>query len=318
MLAAAEYTPDKTKRCQPPDHPLLTKAEVDYFQRSFAAEPIRHPPQFYILPKVHKTPWKTRPVVSCIGSFNKIASKWLDYKLAKVVYLCPSHTKDSYQILDDLKQLGPLPPSARLFTANAVSMYTNIDTKHGLQTIQKWFDLHGREILRKYPSFPFELVMTLLRLVMTNNVFQFDNCWFHQQNGTAMGTSVACIYATIYYSHHEETHILSTYRSPLRYYRQFIDDVLGIWIPPLNSNADTTRLAFKSSLSFGILSWETEDLAQSVNFLDLTISIGPDYRLKTRTYQKAMKLYLYLCPSSSHPTGVLKGLIFGSVRRFWL
>jgi hypothetical protein len=197
-------------------------------------------------------------------------------------------------------------------------MYTNIDTEHGLQTIQNWLDLHRPEILEKYPSFPFELVMTLLRLVMTNNVFQFDDCWFHQQNGTAMGTSVACIYATIYYSYHEETHILSTYRSPLRYYRRFIDDILGIWIPPPNSNAETTWLAFKSSLSFGILSWETEDLAHSVDFLDLTISIGPDYRLKTRTFQKAMNLYLYLCPSSSHPPGVLKGLIFGSVRRFWL
>jgi hypothetical protein len=41
MLAVAEYTPDKLKRRQPPDHPLLTKAEVNYFQTSFVAEPIR-------------------------------------------------------------------------------------------------------------------------------------------------------------------------------------------------------------------------------------------------------------------------------------
>jgi hypothetical protein len=31
-----------------------------------------------------------------------------------------------------------------------------------------------------------------------------------------------------------------------------------------------------------------------------------------------MNLYLYLCLSSAHPPGDLKGLIFGSVRRFWL
>jgi hypothetical protein len=54
---------------------LLSHAENTYFARSFSAEPICRPPQFYILPKVHKTPWKTRPVVSCVGSFNEIASK---------------------------------------------------------------------------------------------------------------------------------------------------------------------------------------------------------------------------------------------------
>jgi hypothetical protein len=298
----------------------LNHAEETYFSRSITDEPIRRPPQFYILPKVHKTPWKTRPVVSCVGSFNEIASKWLDYKLSKIVKLCPSHIKDSYQVLTDLKELGPLPPSARLFTTDAVSMYTNIDTDHGLETIDKWLELHRAEILAEHASFPFGLIMELLRVVMKNNVFQFDDCWFHQQNGTAMGTSVACIYATIYYSYHEETMILPTYRSSLLYYRRFIDDVLAIWIPPLNSTpetADAAWLKFKADLTFGILTWETEDLALSVNFLDLTIYITPDQRLRTRTFQKAMNLYLYLCPSSAHPPGVLKGLIFGSVRRFW-
>jgi hypothetical protein len=299
----------------------LNHAERTYFSRSIAEEPLRRPPQFYILPKVHKTPWKTRPVVSCAGSFNEIASKWLDYKLSKIVKLCPSHIKDSYQVLDDLRQLGTLPPSARLFTADAVSMYTNIDTDHGIETIQKWLDLHRQEILADHASFPFALVMELLRIVMKNNVFQFDDCWFHQQNGTAMGTSVACIYATIYYSYHEETKILPTYGSSLLYYKRFIDDVLAIWIPPPNSSpksANAAWLQFKADLTFGILEWETEDLAQSVDFLDLTISITSDRKLRTRTFQKAMNLYLYLCPSSAHPPGVLKGLIFGSVRRFWL
>jgi hypothetical protein len=292
-------------------------AERNYFSRSFREKRLRRPPQFYLLPKVHKTPMKTRPVVSCVGSFNEIASKWLDYKLAKVVHLCPSYTKDSYQILDEIKALGNLPPNARIFTADAVSMYTNIDASHGIETIGKWLELHRSEINKIDIDFHFDLVIQLLTIVMNNNVFQFDDCWFHQQNGTAMGTSVACVYATIYYSYHEETTLLPKYNSSLRFYRRFIDDVLAIWIPPENRPIETWT-AFKTDLSFGLLRWETEALSTSVNFLDLTISFTPTNSLTTRTFQKTMNLYLYLCPSSSHPPGVWKGLIYGSIRRFWL
>jgi hypothetical protein len=115
----------------------------------------------------------------------------------------------------------------------------------------------------------------------------YDDCWCcHQQNGTArMGTSVACIvYATIYYSYHKETMMIPTYRSSLLYYHRRFNSsmrhVLAIWIPPPNAatkSADAAWLQFKADLTFAgstILEWETtKDLAQSVNFLDQTISI---------------------------------------------
>jgi hypothetical protein len=93
--------------------------------------------------------------------------------------------------------------------------------------------------------------------------------------------------------------------------------VLAIWIPPEN-RPNQTWTAFKTDLSFGLLRWETEGLSTLVNFLDLTISFTPTNSLTTRTFKKTMNLYLYLCPSSLHPPGVWKGLLYGSIRRFWL
>ena len=49
----------------------------------------------------------------------------------------------------------------------------------------------------------------------------------------------------------------------------------------------------KNSLPFGLLEWETSELSTSVDFLDLTISIGDDRRIQFQTYQKPMNLYLY-------------------------
>jgi hypothetical protein len=127
-----------------------------------------------------------------------------------------------------------------------------------------------------------------------------------------MGTSVACIYAKIYYLYHEEMTLIPPHHSPLCYYRHFINNVLAIWIPP-QEYPNLVWIAFKADLSFDLLRWEAEALSTSVNFLELAISLNPNNSLTTCTFQIVMNLYLYLCPSSSHPPGVLKGLINGSI-----
>ena len=48
-------------------------------------------------------------------------------------------------------------------------------------------------------------------LVMTNNVFQMDDTFWLQLMGTAMGTNAACMFATICFSHQEETKLLPKY-----------------------------------------------------------------------------------------------------------
>jgi hypothetical protein len=43
---------------------------------------------------------------------------------------------------------------------------------------------------------------------MSENIFQFDDLFFRQEEGTAMGTSTAVLYATLYYGHHEKTTLI--------------------------------------------------------------------------------------------------------------
>ena len=61
------------------------------------------------------------------------------YHLQKLKNTIPSYLKDSKELIGMMKELGQLPSNAKLFTADAVSMYTNIDTEHGIETIKKWF-----------------------------------------------------------------------------------------------------------------------------------------------------------------------------------
>ena len=67
---------------------------------------------------------------------------------------------------------------------------------------------------------------------------------------------------------------------------------------------------------FGILKWECDEPRQSVDFLDLTITIV-NGRIVTKTYQKKNNPYLYIPPHSAHPAGVASGWIFGILRTYW-
>jgi hypothetical protein len=275
-----------------------------------------HLPYFYILPKVHKNPWKTRPVVSAVASVPESLSKWIDLHLQQVIHLCPAYLRDTWQLLRDLRSLGRLPADTVVFTADAVSMYTNINTDHALEVFQLWFDLHSMELP---PGYPVMKILDGLSLIMRGNVFSFGNRYFHQINGTAMGTPCACAYATIYYSYHEETSLLVPGAHGLVFYRRLIDDALIFQ----RHTTEGWSLFMQSMDDFGPpgkrLQWESEDgPGRSTHFLDLEIHLQDDGSVRTRTYQKDMNLYLYRPPTSAQPDSILYGLIYGTLHRyFW-
>ena len=272
-------------------------------------------PVIYGLIKVHKTPWKIRPVVSCSGSLLASISTWIDSRLQRYKQHVRSYVKDSEDLQRQLTQLKLPSDKIQLGTSDAVSMYTNIETKHNILTVDKWLD----KISTHLPSdFPKTILLEAIKIVMENNIFQFGTRYFIQKNGTAMGTPCACILATIYFSLHEE-YLLSRYRHHILFYKRFIDDCFYIW----RSHGDSTTSRqqyekFKTELDqYGLLRWTHTPLSNRTNFLDLTITYESiPHRLTFHTFQKSENLYLYITPHSGHPPGMLKSLIFGLLRKY--
>jgi hypothetical protein len=152
----------------------LAKAEITYLIRSFKMAKRIH--QLYREPKLHKTPLKWRPIVSCIGGVTEHISNWIDYHIKRIITSSPTFLKDSQQVLQELKVMGPLPPHAILFTSDATAMYTNIEPNVGIGAIKKWI-----ETTNDLPdNFPKEMILKALGLVMNRNVFQFDDTFWHQ------------------------------------------------------------------------------------------------------------------------------------------
>jgi hypothetical protein len=187
-------------------------------------------------------------------------------------------------------------------------MYTNIETTHAINAFRVLLATNAPE------GFPTEMFLTALHMVMTTNIFQFDDTFWVQKTSAAMGTPCACLYATLYYAAHERNSILPRHSTNLLYYRRFIDDIFGIWV---GTNDECTL--FQQQLPFGQLQWETSLLTtDSIAFLDLEVSSIASSELKTKMFQKACNLFLYIPPHSAHPPGVLKSVIYGNLRRFFL
>ena len=122
MVELIEYYKDEL-----PDHELI------FLQRSLQLK--HRMPQQYSAPKVHKSPVAYRPVESTVNIHLGYLSKLCDFQLQQVAHLCPSYLQDSHALLAKMKNLGKLPPTAFLVTADATAMYTNIDKEHGIWTL---------------------------------------------------------------------------------------------------------------------------------------------------------------------------------------
>lgn len=270
--------------------------------------------QFYILYKIHKGKgddgkWPTRPVSSDVTSLPHALGKWITETLIPIQVKQQSYFKDSFELKTLLDQLA-FPPNALLFTADAFSMYTNIKTEPALTSIEN----HIRNELRMNDRKK-DALIEAMKLVFRNNLFKFGDTYWRQKSGTAMGTPPAPPYATIFYALHEND-MLPRWSTQVPFYKRFIDDVLGIWLThpdPAQDLALWTEFCADMDKWHG-LRWKCETPSTSVDFMDLTISLV-DGRLETTLFEKAMNLYLYLPPHSSHPSGVFTGLIFGQVLR---
>ena len=261
--------------------------------------------RFYLLAKVHKQPWKTRPIVSYTGTLLHGLGRWLDHQLQKIVRILPYVTTSSASLVAHLRHRN-FPPGSKLITIDATSMYTNINTTHALQKISDF--LKNSTICRHVDINPDD-VITALTIIMRHNVFRFDSRYWVQLTGTAMGAPPAPTYATIYFAIHEMATIPQF--PNITFYTRYIDDGLLVWTP---SSTKSPKDFLSAINNYGTLRWTMETPSTTADFLDVTLTLKHD-KLHTKIFEKALNLYLYIPPRSCHPPGMLKGLIFGTVYR---
>jgi hypothetical protein len=117
-------------------------------------------------------------------------------------------------------------------------MNTNINMMTGLEAFQQLFTIYADSIPEDFPK---DFFLATLAIVMKNNLFSFGDTFWHQLQGTAMGTPAAPLYSIATCGYHEKTRILNTYHSNLIYYRRYIDDIFGIWVDSPNTSWESFK-----------------------------------------------------------------------------
>ena len=138
-----------------------------------------------------------RPVVSKCGRFIEIASNYHDFFLKHFIQFVPTDLKNSYTLLHKLFNL-------QISTTKNLLLFIS-DTNHRFISIKNFLYENIENTKKDYQH---KLIIQLLQIVMKYNIFLSRFVFFLQDQGTAMGTSVACKYATLYFGGHIKNYII--------------------------------------------------------------------------------------------------------------
>ena len=141
-------------------------------------------PNFYMLPKIHKTGNPGRPIVNGIGSITKKISAYIDEEIRQLIPRIPSYLKDTTHLIN-IPHDKKLASADILVTIDVKSLYTNIPHTEGIKALNRTMEETDTNSMKKL------LICRLANLVLTKNYFEFNNKLYRQTQGTAMGTRMA-------------------------------------------------------------------------------------------------------------------------------
>ena len=287
---------------------LLNKKMVDFCSPPQRARLAR----LYFLKKIHKSPMGIRPIVSSCGSPTENISQFIDYWLQPIMKKLPSFIKDTTEFINQLNEIV-IEPDTLLVTIDVKSIYTCIPHKEGMLACSKALD----DAKANNPSQPnTDVLISLLEIVLKNNIFEFNGKCFIQLQGTAMGTKLAPAYANISMDRLEQTILSSTTLNP-SYYKRYIDDIFMLW-----PHSITDLMNFITNLNnyHPLIKFTFEHSHKQITFLDVNVFKGPNFhntnKLDVKTHIKPTNKQAYVHAKSCHPPGTSKGIIIGEMKRY--
>lgn len=279
-------------------------------------------PEFHAIPKVHKAPWKLRPIIPSHSWFSRRASEVCDYALREVVSRRFPWVVDSTKSVISKLQDKTISRQDRIWlvTGDVEAFYTNVDVNETISKIRN--HPHGFVQMK---GFQRNDIADLLQIIMSCNCFSFNEKCYRQVAGIAMGTSCAPAFANLNLAFQEDTveEITSSImnnRGGLIHYCRYIDDILLVFkgtITDLQSLLEKLNSKFEPFK----IGWKIHSTSEPAVFLDTELFFEQGFNpvgLQTRVYRKKLNKHQYIPWSSAHPITVKKGFVKAELTRFMI
>ena len=219
-------------------------------------------------------------------------SKFVDHFIQPLAKKVRSYIHDTTDLLHKIKDIGKIPDNALLVNMDVQSLYTNISHEEGLSALKNSLNTRSN----KEPAT--EVLLTLMRHVLTLNCFTFNGNSYLQTRGCAMGTVAAPSYAIIYMGEFEEKYIYPEIGDDCLYYGGYKDDILMIF---KGSEERFKIFAERLNTKHPLIKFNYEVSKKLIPFLDTRIYIDENRQLQTTLYTKPTDTHNYLHYKSAHP-----------------
>lgn len=263
----------------------------------------------YGLPKIHKTGYPIRPIISTIGSFQYELSKYLAKAIKDASPQADSYIKDAFEFVKKIKStILDKEKSYTMCSFDVESLYTNVPVQEAINVTLDFMFKPTKNI-----NIPFtrEQMKKLLELSVCEAPFRFQSKIYRQMDGVAMGSPLAPILADLWLQKIEQKLNKFSKNRPIIWAR-YVDDIFCLFDIPINKILEFhTRInKWHKNLKFTI---EMES-NKTLPFLDVLVTHDQDHnQLTTSLYRKPTFTGLYLlwesCQNRKYKIGLIKTLV---------
>jgi hypothetical protein len=267
-------------------------------------------PTFYGIPKIHKEPVKVRPIIPCHSAIQNPAAKLCSKLLKPIIQSVPTNIIGTKDLALKLSKLELTRQRAWYFvTGDVVAFYPNIPLDKCLDIItDQYIYCYGNE--SDEDKLQTKLFVDALRTGNKNLVLQFNNQYYLQKNGLAMGVADSPDLATLYgWAFERQCNVMADPKIP--FYGRYIDDILMI----VYASSEAEALQIASIVQFDNCKIEWGASNHFTTFLDMTLYRDSENRVQHMPFRKLRSHQERIPWISHHPLDVKRGTYIGEMSR---